>query len=283
VAAIRWTAVLVVLVTIGVRVDGEPRSVAFELARPGQIVVQALINGSGPFPFLLDTGSSHSVVSESLAGSIGAAVIAKTLVSSPLAQDMRLVVRLDRVAIGPITATGVQASVLSRRKFDPEGRIQGLIGQDVLAAHRYTLDVRSRTLTWHDNPGTLPRGGSTLALEADGGRFLVRAPQRATTLRLVPDSGADGLVLFACGRALTVPAVLDGGWRNLATLTHEAGVRSIRVLELRLGSATLRDVPAVLIAAPAAPAASADGLLPLHLFDRVTFDGPGLRLIIDGG
>ena len=44
---------------------------------------------------------------------------------------------------------------------------------------------------------------------------------------------------------------------------------------------TLRDVPAVVADATARNRAEVDGLLPLHLFDRVTFDGPQRRLIVE--
>jgi hypothetical protein len=42
----------------------------------------------------------------------------------------------------------------------------------------------------------------------------------------------------------------------------------------------MRDVPAVNIARPKPDPAEGDGLLPLHLFERVTFDGPARVLIL---
>ena len=42
----------------------------------------------------------------------------------------------------------------------------------------------------------------------------------------------------------------------------------------------MRDVPAVIIERADARPAEGDGLLPLHLFERVTFDGPARLLIL---
>jgi predicted aspartyl protease len=84
-------------------------SLAFRSSRPGEIVVPVTVNGTGPFPFLLDTGSSHTAVSSSLARQLGAAPVAKTVVTSPVGEDVRGVVRLDQVMLGPVTAKGVMA------------------------------------------------------------------------------------------------------------------------------------------------------------------------------
>ena len=105
-------------------------------------------------------------------------------------------------------------------------------------------------------------------------------PQGHTTLRLVPDSGAGGLVLFnAAGR----PShnIVETG-ETVEVTTAQAGRRGRHVLlrKLRLGDRTMRDVPAVTIERIDLRPAEGDGLLPLHLFERVTFDGPGRVLIL---
>ena len=69
----------------------------------------------------------------------------------------------------------------------------------MLAALRYTIDFKRRVIEWHDQAP--PRRGLVLKLAFEDGRFLVSLPQDHVTLRLVPDSGAGGLVLFnAAGR-----------------------------------------------------------------------------------
>jgi hypothetical protein len=122
-----------------------------------------------------------------------------------------------------------------------------------------------------------PRG-SSLELEPSGGRFLLALPQRDSLLRLVPDTGAGSLLLFAPHAALPVTRL-----PVFATLTSMSGtteVRTATVRELR-GALKLRDIPAVVTDRDRSEPADVDGLLPLHLFDRVTVDGPGKRLIVE--
>ena len=58
-------------------------------------------------------------------------------------------------------------------------------------------------------------------------------------------------------------------------------VRLATIRELQVGALTLRDVPAVVAERDVSEPSEVDGLLPLHLFDRVTVDGPGKRLIVE--
>jgi hypothetical protein len=48
-----------------------------------------------------------------------------------------------------------------------------------------------------------------------------------------------------------------------------------------VGTANLTDVPAVLVKRDDDDASLGDGLLPLAMFERVTFDGPGRLLTVD--
>jgi predicted aspartyl protease len=248
----------------------------FSLGEQGGIILPVLLNGEGPFKMLLDTGATHSAITEDLAAALGAKVIARTNVISPAGARLRPIVAIDSLMIGPVKVDVILPSVAPSDAFDPKGEIKGLIGQDVLASLRYTIDFKRRVIEWHEQS---PRPiGTRLRLSFEHGRFLVTLPQRGEALRLVPDSGAGGLVLFASGRGMV--DLLDTG--RTVELRTGAGGRSGRVMRipaLRIGDRTLRDVDAVSIGGETHPAAG-DGLLPLHLFGRVTFDGPSRLLIL---
>ena len=143
---------------------------------------------------------------------------------------------------------------------------------------RYTLDFREQRIEWHEH--VVPTRGAALQLAFEHGRFLVNLPQRNHTLRLVPDSGAGGLILF--NRADRIGADLVGAGHTVELYAAQASRRgrAVRLRELRLGDRMLWNIPAVVIEREQLHPAEGDGLLPLHLFDRVTFDGPGRRLIL---
>ena len=250
----------------------------FTLGAQGGVMVPVMVNGSGPFIMLLDTGATHSAISEEVAASAGARAVAKSTVISPVGEIVRTIVSIDRLVVGAISADNVLPSVVPVGSFDAARKIHGLIGQDVLARLRYTLDFRRRVVEWHDQAPS--RRGVALHLAYEDGRFLVSLPQQHNTLRLVPDSGAGGLVLFdAAGRA-SQNIVNTGETVELTTAHASRPARHVRLRELRIGDRTIRDVPAVTIERDCPRPAEGDGLLPLHLFERVTFDGPARLLIL---
>ena len=240
------------------------------------IVLAVTLNGRGPFRFLLDTGSTHTAVSAETATAIGAPVVARATMASAAGSRDTLVVRIDSVEVGPITATDLLPSVVEVGMAG-DG-IDGVIGQDALASVRYTIDYRQRRVVWWPD-SSLEARGSSLSLEPSHGRFLVTLDQRHSRLRLVPDSGADSLLLFA--PKTTLPVTRLPAPATLTTTSGATEVRLAKVRELSVGTLTLRDVPAVVADRDRSEPDEVDGLLPLHLFDRVTIDGPRQRMIVE--
>jgi len=251
---------------------------AFQLGEQGGVIVPVMVNDSGPFRMLLDTGATHSAITEDFAALVQAKPVARASVITPAGNTLRTIVAVDRIHIGSVTAENVLPSLIPAGALEPEGKIQGLIGQDVLARLRYTLDFKDRTIEWHQQ--TPSDRGVRLPLAFEHGRFLVALQQDRGTLRLVPDSGAGSFVLFdARGRAITtIPE--SSATVELSTAHRTQTARPVRVRELRVGDRIMRNVPAVTIERAERHPAEGDGLLPLHLLERVTFDGPGRFLIV---
>jgi predicted aspartyl protease len=187
-----------------------------------------------------------------------------------------LVVRIDSVQLGPIEATDLLASVVEI-EMAGDG-IDGVIGQDALASVRYTIDYRQRRVVWWPDDA-LDARSTSLSLEPSHGRFLVTLDQRQSRLRLVPDSGADSMLLF--DPDVTLPVTRLPASATLTTTSGATEVRLVKVRELSVGTLTLRDVPAVVADRDRSEPDEVDGLLPLHLFDRVTIDGPRQRMIVE--
>lgn len=255
-------------------------STPFSLDDQGGIILEVTLNGHGPFKMLLDTGASHSAITADVVELIGAKVVAQSNVISPAGSTLRPIVAIDSLKIGPITADVVLPSVAPEGAFDRRRSINGLIGQDVLAGLHYTIDFKRLVIDWHTGAVPVMRG-EVLRLSFEHGRYLVALPQGSDTLRFVPDSGAGGVVLFEsrCRQRLDVVET-----EETVALTTAEGRRSARVVRLpslRVGGRTLRNVRAVTIGSDDLHPASGDGLLPLHLFDRVTFNGPGKTVTLD--
>ena len=191
---------------------------------------------------------------------------------------MTPVVRIDSLEVGPVTVDHLLASVVDLGGVRTEEGIDGVIGHDALGSLRYTIEFRRRRVLWFP-PEVMEARGSALELQPSSGRFLIALPQRTSLLRLVPDTGAASLLLFAPHAALPVTSL--PAFATLTTTSGDTDVRVATLRELRVGALTLRDVPAVLAERDHSEPAEVDGLLPLHLFDRVTVDGPRKRLIVE--
>jgi hypothetical protein len=259
---------------------------AFDLTPQGAIIVPVTVNGTRPALFLLDTGASGSVISDDLASALEAKVVAKTTVVSAAGTKDALVAEIEHLGMGGVTATGVLMTIASPDTLSlPDvaaiGRtVQGVIGQDVLAALCYSIDYRKRTIIWHDAGGRVQQRGTRFELEPQDDRFVVLLPQDRHVLRLVPDSGAEALVLFQDGGTIKPNVTLA---QESAKLTSLAGTRVVRpavVRALRVGSTTLMNVAAVIVGRECR-SPSVDGLLPLHIFARVTFNGPERQMYIE--
>ena len=274
---------IVVLLSLAVEAasPAPSRTTTFSLDPHGGIVVDVAFNGAGPYRVLLDTGANHSSISQNVVLAIGAPAIARGVVSSPAGDREYPIVRVERLAVGPI-AVGATPTALPASDLLVAGAIDGVLGQDVLAGLRYTIDYRRRHIVWQDDasmPGML-QSATELPLTFRDGLPIVELPQGASTLNLVADSGAGGLLLFESqGRVL--PAMrADGGLVRVDSFQGSRTARSVVIDEFRVGGATFQEMRAVVVKRADSPAFRTDGLLPLHIFGRVTFDGPGRRLIV---
>ncbi|MET0293393.1 MAG: retroviral-like aspartic protease family protein [Phenylobacterium sp.] len=115
--------------------DSPPTEVALARASSLQVTAPVLINGQGPYQFIIDTGASASCLSARVAGALqlpaGPAVRLNTLVGV----RSRSSVILDRLQIGDRVRRRVRAPVLSFTGFEADG----VLGIDWLKGQRLVL------------------------------------------------------------------------------------------------------------------------------------------------
>jgi predicted aspartyl protease len=255
--------------------DGS-KPLAFTL-RGHEIIVPVTISGTGPFRFLLDTGASRSVIASRVAAALELTVRARTVMITPAGHAVRPVVSVtlrlgDRPPV-PVTATVANDEML-------QADVDGIVGQDVLSTLVYTIDYRRRTLYWDDCAHA--QSNHRLVLTVIDGRALVTLSAQTGTpepLQFIPDTAADNVVLFARpGQQLPSLTPLDVG--VLRTLAGQQLVRRVLIDALTVGGVVLRQQSAVILAGEDRPLLPGAGLLPLHLFSRVTLNGPAGYLTV---
>jgi hypothetical protein len=256
-------------------------AVPFDLSEDRTILVPVRVDGQGPFRFLLDTGASQSVVSESLARRFGVAIASRTVMLTPAGhRTTRPMARLSRLELGGVGASDILVTVLPDDLLSVQHRVDGVIGQDLLSAHVYTIDYARKVVIWHTVP--LTPSGTKLRVEQQGGQVFVLLPQTSATsgaLKMIPDTGADGLVLFSRpGKTLPPMTPLDVGL--LRTVSGHRLVRRVLLDEFVAGDIPLRNHIATLVPRTDPGAIEGDGLLPMHIFSAVTFNGPESYLVL---
>ena len=248
----------------------------------GCATVRLTINRSGPYVFVVDTGSNRTAVAPRLAARLGLRPVATTEIVTSTSAAVGSVIELEEVTIGPVTRHALPAAVLPENAVNAIGRdVDGLLGQDFLREQNYTLDYTRGRLVWHDRVDG-DRGAVRLSLRADEGRWLVALPQDATDrhpLWFVPDSGAQALVLFDRGASPRLPLSPLSGVTS-STVLGSSNARAFLVSSLRVGALLLRDQPAIVVDRREPDAPEGDGLLPLSAFGRVTFVGTEQALIV---
>ncbi len=268
---IACTAVLLSLRLSTAEAAVEPGEIILSLRSSGAVRVPVAINGAGPFSFLLDTGSSHTIVSSELVERLGLPVVAQARVHTPAGVEMGRVVKVELISIGSTSAEGLMPSVVSLAKLrERESGVDGVIGQDFLKAFDYTVDYRRKRLRFTaeaEDPHV------RLPLVRAGDRLLVQLRGNAgdAPLLMVPDSGTEGFVIFERNGRTAVRVDPVSQFVGVSGLASQQVGRGALLRELQVGGVTLRNQAAVVIEREGARTVEGDGLMPLHQFSSVSF------------
>jgi predicted aspartyl protease len=249
----------------------------------GAVIVPVLVDGRGPYSFLVDTGATHSVLQKAVVRELGLEVVARMAVVTPVGTESREVVRVGRLAVGPATVEGILVSVVDGGRLAMDGsRFDGILGQNFLSRFDYTIDYRGRRLVWG---ATEPAANDQrFVLHRNEGRFLVELPQpgeEGPPMAFVPDSGASGIVVYDRGNRIPLRSDLMPGRAELMASSGKRGLVTMRrIRRLQVGDMTLRDQVAAIVNRTQPGAPDGDGLLPLHGFASVSFSAAGGYMVI---
>jgi hypothetical protein len=146
------------------------------------------LNGQGPFSFLVDTGSTATVMSESVALVVGAARIGTLTIAGATGTATKPFTIIDTLQTGAVTRNNLRVAILPNADIK---RGDGILGADVFAGKRLVFSIRDKIVRveaskrpTHGSPdGNLRLRQGSLA-EVDGRVGRVSA-------KLILDTGAD--------------------------------------------------------------------------------------------
>jgi predicted aspartyl protease len=161
-------------------------------ARPDQILdigadkndrmtVPVTVNGKGPFPFVIDTGSNRTVVSDTLAAHLALPAGESLTIRAATGMASTGSVHVAELAVGFRRLTDLHAPVLTQTNL---GAL-GMLGIDAVADQRLVMDFRKKQMTLT----------KSVRRESDPETIVVAARSRYGQLLLV-DSEVEGIPLY---------------------------------------------------------------------------------------
>jgi Aspartyl protease len=289
----KWFAPLVLAATIvpalaaETHCPGNAASLPFRLVNRHQILLSVSINHTGPYNFLLDSGTQVTMIDPSLAAALhldtqGAAVVAGagSRQSSSFAQ-------LDLVEAGSHAVAKQKVLVYDLQNLhSADLYIQGILGEDFLEHFDMLIDNAHRLLCL-DNSAAMRAGVKgphiplVVAAVAEDGvavpRLLiiaVRLSDGMRPVRLMLDSGANSPVLFNTSQYMALPLSQSVPLRGNGVDGAQRIFWALPPQDVKIGSLELSRVPFFTLAGAQKDARikGFDGVLPAGLFRRVFID-----------
>jgi len=196
--------------------------IATGLDRALRMTVPVLVNGQGPFQFVVDTGADRTVISNELAEKLD---LPKTgtakLHAMGGAADVNLV-RINTVQVSTNIARKIRAAALPKRNIGADG----LLGIDSLKGQRIVMDFKSNTM--RIEPASEPEE----AVPADADLIVVTARTRLGQLVMV-DADANGQKIWVVVDTGAQNSIANSKLRSLLVKrSPEAEIKPINMVDV---------------------------------------------------
>jgi Aspartyl protease len=113
-----------------------------------RLTVEGMINGHGPYTFVVDTGADRSVIAAEVALALGLAPNPEVIVQGIARAVPAPTVIVDKMEFGSIAMNSLVLPVLPRNWLGSDG----FLGLDVIDDNRVIFDFRGRKLTIKSSP-----------------------------------------------------------------------------------------------------------------------------------
>jgi predicted aspartyl protease len=239
------------------------RAVPLVAFSPGLWTVEVAAPGGGPaWRWLVDTGSTHTVLSTSAASRAGLPVEPGGRLLTPAGVIEAGAVELPPFRLGGWLQPARRVLVAPLAAIGRDPRLDGILGMDVLGGGPVVLDLAGGALLLGQERPAGAGQGEAVPARVHGGRLVVDVEVDGALRTMVLDSGAQVPVVFDAAPA--------GAGVTIGTVAGAQPARASRA-ELRVGDVSLGGVPTVRVPPPRARTGS-DGLLPAAMFARVYLD-----------
>lgn len=275
--------------------DTQTEDYAVEDDRHQRLTVQVMVQGQGPYDFLVDTAANRTVVSRQIVDRLGLVVDGSARLHSVTGATPVAMARLNRIEVDRRDFHGVEAAVLERRNLGADG----ILGTDSLNAQNVTFDFSRKLLSITPSSRRPPRaeeGTIVVSARRKNGRLIVtEAEANGHRINVVVDTGSEvSIGNEALRRIFRGEDELSSlGKIELASVTGALlPGEHLMVRELKLGDVTLRGLNILFAEAHTFGQLGLDrkpalllGMNAIRAFDKVSIDfaRKKLRFLIPKG
>jgi predicted aspartyl protease len=270
---------------------GDPLTdiVRLQEERDRRLTLPVLIDGKGPFNFMIDTGSQATAVAREVNAALALPPAGRANLLGMASMRPVDLVSIERLDVGKHQIAGLAAPLLERDNIGADG----IIGLDSLQDFRVLIDFRAPSIALQDM--------RSIKNKRDGFEIIVRARQEAGQLLItnalvegipttvIVDTGAQAsLANLALREKLrrkrqAETEVITTDVNGVDLIGQMVVVRTLKIEALRLSNIplTFADSPVFAALGLADRPVLALGMQHLRLFDRVAIDFAGSRLLFD--
>jgi hypothetical protein len=269
------------------RCPGNVESLPFRPLSRHQIVVPVNINHSGPYNFLLDTGTQMTMIDPALARELHLTASGEAVLQSGGVNATAHITQIDMVEAGSQHVAAMKVLVFDLAISQAAAReLRGILGEDFLEQFNLLID-NAHSMVCLDNTGTMRTEIKGLRIELPApaaecdelARPLVVAAKLSDGMRPVHlelDSGADVSMLYDSHAYMAHGAFKGVSLRGAGV---SGAVRTFMALPpqtMEIGPVVIQRVPFItfIVGQKAVHSADIDGLLSMGLFKRVLIAHP---------
>ena len=252
-----------------------PDQITFKLYGGFAIVVRGAIGSQDNLNFLVDTGAVPSVVHQRLAHKLNLSGPREDI--SVVSQNRSVErVLLPHMRLGPLGFPSVSAVVVDLAPIEKQLglRLDAIVGLDILGGQDFTVDYRLHQITLGAAINTGEAIPFELLTKANAPYVVVRLETNSQVVRLLLDTGADSITLFAACLKVRGLAMQKSGGRKDVSASGEYAVEQVELQDVRLGGMKRGKRQATMVDTPARAPQDFDGMLgPTSLgITRLAFD-----------
>lgn len=259
---------------------------ALEQERHRRFTLPVLVEGAGPFAFMIDTGSEATAVTHEIRAAANLPSAGRAMLVGMASRREVDLASVRRIEFGTNSYTNFAAPVLAREHVGADG----IIGLDALQDFRVLIDFRNQTIAVEDASTKVQRGGFDIVVRARSqlGQLLITdALVEGVRATVIIDTGAQSslgnLALREKIRARRAQEVVTTDVNGVDIVGELAFVRSLTIegMSLREVPLTFADTPAFAALGLKDQPTLAIGMQHLALFDRVAIDFGRQRILFD--